>query len=82
MYADTKKTPILLDLDELDSYSTPILIKKETATATSSKPSATPKPNPRGHAPTSKKRKGSDTTAPATEGSPMRISVLLTRWSP
>ena len=60
--------PILLDLDELDSYPTPAQVKKETLATTSSKPTAAPKPNPRTRASVSKKRKGSDTAAPASEG--------------
>ncbi|MFS7995579.1 hypothetical protein Hanom_Chr12g01119581 [Helianthus anomalus] len=36
--------------------------------ATSSKPAAVPSPNPRTHASTSKKRKGSETTTLASEG--------------
>ncbi|KAJ0946460.1 hypothetical protein HanRHA438_Chr01g0004221 [Helianthus annuus] len=66
--SDTSKMPILLDLDELDSYPTPIQVKKETPTTTSSKQIAAPKPNPRTRASTSKKRKGSNTAAPASEG--------------
>ncbi|KAJ0764873.1 hypothetical protein HanPI659440_Chr08g0297051 [Helianthus annuus] len=64
--SDTSKMPILLDLDELDIYPTPIQVKKETPA--SSKPTAAPKPNPRTRASTSKNRKGSETTAPASEG--------------
>ncbi|KAJ0783552.1 hypothetical protein HanLR1_Chr01g0021641 [Helianthus annuus] len=66
--SDASKVPILLDLEELDSYPTPIQVKKETPTVTSYKPVAAPKPNPRTRASTSKKRKGSETTAPASEG--------------
>ncbi|KAJ0766071.1 hypothetical protein HanPI659440_Chr08g0311191 [Helianthus annuus] len=65
---DASKVSILLDLEELDSYPTPVQVKKETPAVTSSKPAATPKPNPRTRASTSKKRKGSETTAPASEG--------------
>ncbi|KAJ0681365.1 hypothetical protein HanPI659440_Chr16g0635011 [Helianthus annuus] len=68
LYANASKVPILLDLDELDSYPTPIQVKKETPVTTSSKPAAAPKPNPRTRASTSKKRKGSETSAPASEG--------------
>ncbi|MFS8008797.1 hypothetical protein Hanom_Chr14g01277101 [Helianthus anomalus] len=66
--SDTSKMSILLDLDELDSYPTPVQVKKETPATTSSKPTAAPKPNPRIRASTSKKRKGPDTAAPASEG--------------
>ncbi|KAJ0867056.1 hypothetical protein HanRHA438_Chr12g0558741 [Helianthus annuus] len=66
--SDASKVPILLDLEELDNYPTPVQVKKETLTITSSKPAAAPKPNPRTRASTSKKRKGSETTAPASEG--------------
>ncbi|MFS8023333.1 hypothetical protein Hanom_Chr16g01450211 [Helianthus anomalus] len=65
---DANKVPILLDLEELDSYPTPVNVKKETPTVTSSKLVAAPKPNPRTRASTSKKRKGSETTTPASEG--------------
>ncbi|MFS7953818.1 hypothetical protein Hanom_Chr07g00623061 [Helianthus anomalus] len=66
--SDTCKMPILLDLDEFDSYPTPIQVEKETLATTSSKPSAAPKRNLRTRASTMKKRKGSDITAPAPEG--------------
>ncbi|MFS7963243.1 hypothetical protein Hanom_Chr08g00735781 [Helianthus anomalus] len=66
--SDASKVPILLDLEELDSYPTPVNVKKETPAATSSKPVTVPKPNPRTRASTSKKRKGSETTTPASEG--------------
>ncbi|MFS7945220.1 hypothetical protein Hanom_Chr06g00521631 [Helianthus anomalus] len=62
------KMPILLDREELDSYPTPIQVKKETSDPTSSKPNAVPKPNLRTRASTSKKRKGSETLAPASKG--------------
>ncbi|MFS7925320.1 hypothetical protein Hanom_Chr04g00283411 [Helianthus anomalus] len=41
---------------------------RRTPATTSSKPTAAPKPNPKTHASTPKKRKGSDTAAPAFEG--------------
>ncbi|KAF5789592.1 hypothetical protein HanXRQr2_Chr09g0373091 [Helianthus annuus] len=66
--SDASKVPILLDLDEHDSYPTPTNVKKQTPAAASSKPVAVPKPNRRTHASTPKKRKGSDTTTPASEG--------------
>ncbi|MFS7916759.1 hypothetical protein Hanom_Chr03g00181111 [Helianthus anomalus] len=66
--SDTSNVPILLDLEELDSYPTPVNVKKEMPAVTSSKPVTTPKPNPRTRASTSKKRKGSETTTPASEG--------------
>ncbi|KAJ0541320.1 hypothetical protein HanRHA438_Chr09g0385031 [Helianthus annuus] len=66
--SDASKVPILLDLDEHDSYPTPTNVKKQTPAAASSKPAAVPKPNPRTRASTPKKRKGSDTTTPASEG--------------
>ncbi|MFS8034464.1 hypothetical protein Hanom_Chr17g01581421 [Helianthus anomalus] len=66
--SDASKVPILLDLEEVDNYPIPIQVKKETPAVTSFKPAAAPKPNPRTHASTSKKRKGSETTAPASEG--------------
>ncbi|MFS7978247.1 hypothetical protein Hanom_Chr10g00913311 [Helianthus anomalus] len=66
--SDTNKVPILLDLEELDSYPTPVNVKKETPAITSSKPVTAPKPNPRTRASTSKKRKCSDTTTPTSEG--------------
>ncbi|KAJ0603990.1 hypothetical protein HanHA300_Chr02g0044531 [Helianthus annuus] len=62
------KVPILLDLEELDSYPTHVQVKKETPATTSSEPAAVPKPNPKSLASTSKKRKGSETTTPASEG--------------
>ncbi|MFS7968608.1 hypothetical protein Hanom_Chr09g00799561 [Helianthus anomalus] len=65
---DASKVPILLDLDELDTYPTPVNVKKETPATTSSKPAIVPKPNPRTRASTSKKRKGSETTSPASKG--------------
>ncbi|MFS7969575.1 hypothetical protein Hanom_Chr09g00810831 [Helianthus anomalus] len=68
MYAHANKVPILLDLEELDNYPSPVNVKKEAPIVTSSKPATTPKPNPRTHASTSKKRKGSETTTPASEG--------------
>ncbi|KAJ0716097.1 hypothetical protein HanPI659440_Chr13g0508911 [Helianthus annuus] len=64
--SDASKVPILLDLEELDSYPTPVQVKKETPTATSSKPAAVPKPNLKSHTSTSKKRNGSETTTPAS----------------
>ncbi|KAM0044358.1 hypothetical protein Hdeb2414_s0010g00352251 [Helianthus debilis subsp. tardiflorus] len=66
--SNVSKVPILLDLDELDSYPTPVNVKKETPTTTSSKPVPAPKPNTRTHASTSKKRKGSETSTPGSEG--------------
>ncbi|KAJ0576238.1 hypothetical protein HanOQP8_Chr05g0179651 [Helianthus annuus] len=66
--SDANKVPILLDLEELDSYPTPVNIKKETPAVTSSKPATIPKPSPRTRASTSKKRKGSVTTTPASKG--------------
>ncbi|MFS8019505.1 hypothetical protein Hanom_Chr15g01404551 [Helianthus anomalus] len=68
LYADGSKVPIFLDLEELDSYSTPVNVKKEAPTVTSSKLFTTPKPNPRTRASTSKMRKGSETTTPASKG--------------
>ncbi|KAM0031782.1 hypothetical protein Hdeb2414_s0017g00512961 [Helianthus debilis subsp. tardiflorus] len=66
--SDANKVPILMNLDELDSYPTPVNVKKETPAVTSSKPVTAPKPNPRTRASTSKKRKGSETTTPASKG--------------
>ncbi|KAF5809935.1 hypothetical protein HanRHA438_Chr04g0173281 [Helianthus annuus] len=66
--SDASKVPILLDLEELDGYPTPVQVKKETSAVTSSKPAAAPRPNLRTRASTSKKRKGSETTAPTSEG--------------
>ncbi|MFS8007660.1 hypothetical protein Hanom_Chr14g01263671 [Helianthus anomalus] len=45
--SDASKVSILLDLEELDSYPTPIQVKKESPAVTSSKPAVAPKPNPR-----------------------------------
>ncbi|KAF5774298.1 hypothetical protein HanXRQr2_Chr13g0598701 [Helianthus annuus] len=66
--SDSSKVPILLDLDVLDSYPTPVMVKKETPAATSSKPLPAPKANPRTRASTAKKRKGSEISAPGSEG--------------
>ncbi|KAJ0621503.1 hypothetical protein HanIR_Chr01g0009321 [Helianthus annuus] len=66
--SDFSKVPILLDLDELDSYPTPVNVKKETPATTSSKPVPVPKPNPRTCASTAKKRKGSEVITPGSEG--------------
>ncbi|MFS8034438.1 hypothetical protein Hanom_Chr17g01581151 [Helianthus anomalus] len=66
--SNASKVPILLDLDKLDSYPIPINVNKETPAVNSSKPVITPKPNPRTRASTSKKRKGSETTTPASKG--------------
>ncbi|MFS7911723.1 hypothetical protein Hanom_Chr02g00121461 [Helianthus anomalus] len=68
--SDTNKMPVFRDLDELDSYSIPVSVKKETPTTTSSKPFAAPKPTPqpRIQASGSKKRKGSETATAAPEG--------------
>ncbi|KAJ0622002.1 hypothetical protein HanIR_Chr01g0015181 [Helianthus annuus] len=66
--SDSSKVPILLDLDKLDSYPTPVMVKKETPAATSSKPLPAPKANPRTRASTAKKRKGSEISAPGSEG--------------
>ncbi|MFS7910411.1 hypothetical protein Hanom_Chr02g00106031 [Helianthus anomalus] len=66
--SNASKGPILLDLEELDSYPTPVNVKKETPAVTSSKPATVPKPNPRTRTSMSKKRKGSETTTPASEG--------------
>ncbi|MFS7964546.1 hypothetical protein Hanom_Chr08g00751611 [Helianthus anomalus] len=44
--SDTSKMRVSLDLEELDSYSIPVQVKKETPATTSSKPSAAPKPTP------------------------------------
>ncbi|MFS7968930.1 hypothetical protein Hanom_Chr09g00803231 [Helianthus anomalus] len=74
--SDANKVSILLDLEELDNYPTPVQVKKETPAVTSSKLAATPKPNPRTRASMAKKRKGSKTTAPTSEGFPMRSSGL------
>ncbi|KAF5821059.1 hypothetical protein HanXRQr2_Chr01g0009361 [Helianthus annuus] len=68
LYADSSKVPILLDLDELDSYPTPVNVKKEAPATTSSKPLPAPKPNPRTRASTAKKRKGSEISTPGSEG--------------
>ncbi|MFS8017024.1 hypothetical protein Hanom_Chr15g01375401 [Helianthus anomalus] len=64
----SNKVPILLDLDELDSYPTPVNVKKETPTTTSSKAIPAPKLNPRTHASTAKKRKGSEISTLGSEG--------------
>ncbi|KAJ0770648.1 hypothetical protein HanPI659440_Chr07g0260091 [Helianthus annuus] len=80
--SDTSKMPILIDLDELDSYPTPVQVKKETPATTSSKPTAAPKPNPKTRASTSKKRKGSDTATPASEGFSYEDLISPTPWSP
>ena len=53
---DSSKVPVYLDLDELDSYPTPTIVKKEAPAATSSKPLPAPKANPRTRASTAKKR--------------------------
>ncbi|KAF5810430.1 hypothetical protein HanRHA438_Chr04g0179091 [Helianthus annuus] len=66
--SDTRNMPILLDLDKLDSYPTPVQVKKETPATTSSKLTVAPKPNPRTRASMSKKRTGSDTAASASKG--------------
>ncbi|KAJ0692518.1 hypothetical protein HanPI659440_Chr15g0586901 [Helianthus annuus] len=66
--SDSSKVPILLDLDELDSYPTPVMVKKETPAATSSKPLPPPKANPRTRASIANKRKGSEISAPGSEG--------------
>ncbi|MFS7930541.1 hypothetical protein Hanom_Chr04g00345531 [Helianthus anomalus] len=65
---DASKVPILLDLEELDCYPTLVQVKKETPTGTSSQPTVVPKPNPKSRTSMSKKRKGSETTTPASEG--------------
>ncbi|MFS7943445.1 hypothetical protein Hanom_Chr06g00500361 [Helianthus anomalus] len=66
--SDFCKVPILPDLDELDSYPTPVNVKKETPATTSSKPIPAPKPNPRTRASTAKKRKGSEVSTPGSKG--------------
>ncbi|KAJ0583426.1 hypothetical protein HanRHA438_Chr05g0207541 [Helianthus annuus] len=66
--SDSSKVPVYLDLDELDSYRTPSIVKKEAPTATSSKPLPAPKANPRTRASTAKKRKGLEVSAPSSEG--------------
>ncbi|KAF5797096.1 hypothetical protein HanXRQr2_Chr08g0359681 [Helianthus annuus] len=66
--ADSSKVPIFLDLDELDSYPTPPVVKKEAPAATSSKPLPAPKPTTRARASTAKKRKGSEVSVPGPEG--------------
>ncbi|KAJ0682489.1 hypothetical protein HanPI659440_Chr16g0647911 [Helianthus annuus] len=65
---DSSKVPVYLDLDELDSYPTPTIVKKEAPAATSSKPLLAPKANPRTRASTAKKRKGLEVSAPSSEG--------------
>ncbi|MFS7962797.1 hypothetical protein Hanom_Chr08g00730721 [Helianthus anomalus] len=68
--SDTSKIPVFVDLEELDTYPTPVQVKKETPATTSSKPTAVPKPTPQPRARTSssKKRKGSETATAAPEG--------------
>ncbi|KAF5757338.1 hypothetical protein HanRHA438_Chr17g0835671 [Helianthus annuus] len=66
--SDSSKVPVLLDLDELDNYPTPVNVKKETNATTRSKPIPALKPNPRTRASTAKKRKGSETSTPGFEG--------------
>ncbi|KAJ0809795.1 hypothetical protein HanPI659440_Chr01g0019361 [Helianthus annuus] len=66
--SDSSKVPVFLDLDELDSYPTPVMVKKETPAATSSKPLPAPKANPRTRASTAKKRKGPEVSVPGSEG--------------
>ncbi|KAM0046749.1 hypothetical protein Hdeb2414_s0009g00320211 [Helianthus debilis subsp. tardiflorus] len=66
--SDSSKVPVYLDLDELDSYPTPSIVKKEAPAATSSKPLPAPKANPRTRASTAKKRKGLEGSAPSSEG--------------
>ncbi|MFS7956499.1 hypothetical protein Hanom_Chr07g00655321 [Helianthus anomalus] len=75
--SDASKVPILLDLEELDSYPTPVQVKKETPAATSSKPAAVPKPNIKSRTSTSKKRKA---PLQLLKGSPMRSSVSWSPW--
>ncbi|XP_035838933.1 uncharacterized protein LOC110933602 [Helianthus annuus] len=65
---DSSKVPVYLDLDELDSYPTPTIVKKEAPAATCSKPLPAPKANPRTRASTAKKRKGLEVSAPSSEG--------------
>ncbi|MFS8021131.1 hypothetical protein Hanom_Chr16g01423831 [Helianthus anomalus] len=64
------KVPLVFDLEELDSYSGPVQVMREPFIATSSKPSAPPKPTPqaRTRASGSKKRKGSDAATAAPDG--------------
>ncbi|MFS8034833.1 hypothetical protein Hanom_Chr17g01585821 [Helianthus anomalus] len=68
-YVDSTKVLATFDLEELDSFSKPALMKKEPSVSTSSKPSAAPKPSTltRSRASRSKKRKGSDPSATAVE---------------
>ncbi|MFS7912416.1 hypothetical protein Hanom_Chr02g00129701 [Helianthus anomalus] len=68
--SDSSNVPIAFDLEELDNYSGPVQVKKETLVATSSKPSASPIPTPqaRARASGSKKRKSSDIAAATPEG--------------
>ncbi|KAJ0899711.1 hypothetical protein HanRHA438_Chr08g0371751 [Helianthus annuus] len=66
--SNSSKVPIFLDLDELDSYPTPPVVKKEAPAATSSKPLPAPKPTTRARASTAKKRKGSEVSVPGPEG--------------
>ncbi|MFS7942821.1 hypothetical protein Hanom_Chr06g00493011 [Helianthus anomalus] len=69
-FSNSNKMPVFLDLDELDSYSIPVQVKKETPATTSSKPTTAPKstPQPRACASSSKKRKGSKTATAAPGG--------------
>ena len=72
-YAAPVKAPEVFDLDELDSYSAPIPVKKEPSpkAPTSSKPSSskavtTPKPPPTTRTRASSARKRKETDSPAT----------------
>ncbi|XP_022040641.1 uncharacterized protein LOC110943196 [Helianthus annuus] len=66
--SDSSKVPILLYLEDLDSYPTPVNVKKEAPATTSSKPLPAPKPNLRARTSTAKKRKGSEVSTLGSEG--------------
>ncbi|MFS8017277.1 hypothetical protein Hanom_Chr15g01378511 [Helianthus anomalus] len=44
--SESANMPIVFDLEELDSYSGLVQVKKETPATASSKPSAPPRPTP------------------------------------